>query len=439
MFCPNCGEGVPDNARICGNCGQRLSLAGASSVPPPKQGTGSGWASQRVYVQLGGRPRGFKRSTLLILLLLMLLLVACGCLAYSGGLAIPRIVADFLGRYARLVAGLMGGGLLFVAATVLTHILNIDGNWAWLPVAVIPVILLGGILDNMGVIGLPEGAGDFLGNLTEPIFDIPLPWEQLGIDMPCGDFKGQVRASEISAKCLSFSITDEEGNEDFGTMNCWASLSGLKDFKGLYVELIKYGQRTPIWEGECDRDENDANYLVCDHPPESMTESAIYWLVYPELDCRIQINTSQGTGNTVADGCCEIVGMRDVSLTRWPPDTGPLHLSFMLECDGSFGLIDSDDYITGDTFVRADFSEHWTEVVCHKATHEADNMLYCTSPKDVDLQQKKSKSKVILSDGKCTWESEFQSPYYAPKPEPVPAEPESPEEPCDGCETVKID
>ena len=33
MYCPNCGEQIPDRSRLCGFCGYRL---GAAAPPPPQ-------------------------------------------------------------------------------------------------------------------------------------------------------------------------------------------------------------------------------------------------------------------------------------------------------------------------------------------------------------------------------------------------------------------
>jgi len=407
MNCPNCNTPYSDpNKRFCGSCGEALSAAASSSPRRLFLGITPGWGRQMIYFRVRGRPWGVRRSHLLVVLLLLLFFISCCCLAFFNVQPAQGSKTGLLPR------------------------LKLD-----LPVFLQP--LMDTFTDFLADLGLP------------PDFLIP--------PGSCMDFKKQVAQSE----CTNFMPIGgyKSGNFWFYWQNDFA------DFENIRLEIF-LDENTQVWDGICETIPEEFQMgagLGCALPDDIPRHDVIHKLYLPDMNCHVDfddrlVDTAKASQTGKGD-CCEIVDVGDVFLKRNPPEVGPLQLGFFLECDGSFGLFDSEDSISGDVFVNVGFSECWTEVICHKATFEADNFLWCTSPKGTDLPQKKSKTKVVLSKGNCTWEAEFQSPYYEPQPDPLPdttdevdekkddsSSPDSgietlpggESEPCDNCETVDL-
>ena len=113
-------------------------------------------------------------------------------------------------------------------------------------------------------------------------------------------------------------------------------------------------------------------------------------------------------------GCDEI----EVTRTDYIKPTVLRLLEIDVECaKGDWGMAEG-ECMPGETFVGADTDIFWTDLEC---CLNEEGLMHCESPGTVD--QKMSKTKLVMGDETCSYETTFQSMYYAPS---------------EGSETVKL-
>ena len=237
MYCPNCNIHYNDpNKRFCENCGGGLT---ASAAPPPPRGrprTTPGWMNETIYVQMGGRPWGLRRTYLLVFVLLLLLLLLCCCLTYTDVVAAPIFIYDILGQYTPVGIACASGILLFAVFYVIIILLNLDINCIFVPAALLVVAILCVVASVLGWIELPDFADKVVDEVVDPVrvLPLPLPW----------DPKPKPGPSDPSD---SYSPSGDCCNASDVT-----GVNQYRDGSTLYTEFdVHFENCLPVWGSQC--------------------------------------------------------------------------------------------------------------------------------------------------------------------------------------------
>jgi len=383
MKCHNCGQPNRDNVNFCENCGEPLAANQPSYCPNCGHANRAGVSfCEECGGALGAAPgvaappynvprqrRRRRLNPLLLLLFLLLLLVSCCCfLLVFDVVAAPVAAEPFLNPIIEPVRDI---------------------------IQKIPIL-------NQIKIGGDRGA---------------VPQEPKEV-ITCEDFRDRLEAAELGQE----TTCPKDGNE------CWTDIHDINDLEdiGIVYSWDGGGQRTAT----CEQIED---FTRCYFPRDWEADRVDYWIILE--DCKEKLGFSENwlpDGGAEEEGvevvevppapasCCLLTDIENVRYER-PWENGPLLLKFELVCDDWWGIgADSCFEETARVYVRADFSELWTEVNC--CLGSSNQRLFCESPGEVD--QKVSRTKVVLENGDCTWEVEFHSPAYTTR-EPVEEEEES--------------
>jgi len=354
MLCPQCGFKNRAGVKFCEECGATLSAKGRARAAEAMPAAESIQAPTPIIVnaQAQGKKR---RLNLLWLLLLLLLLVTCCCCLLS-----------------------------------------------------------------YEVVRAP----DFIEPLLEPVLDplrkvlpqIPFPPfnDENGKDgrgqkqQTCEDFRDQLKAADPGQETICYTTRNE----------CYTDVVGLGDLEDIQVsyQWDQENKRTATCE------ERGDNVLRCYFPRNTQSDRVDYWIALE--DCEEELGYSDGWLEDQDEGefpeppepplsqssgtCCQQVEAKSVKYFRDPPEIGPLFLGFDLVCDQPWQV--GDDCAEWEAWVGAERDIFWTSGSCCPDA-ENPNRLNCEGGID---NQKKSMTKIEMSYGDCSWEVEFQSPYYAP-------------------------
>jgi len=226
----------------------------------------------------------------------------------------------------------------------------------------------------------------------------------------CADFSGRLGSANLGQN----TACQKDGNE------CYTDIHGVNDLKDISVIFSwdNGNQRTASCEqlGTLTR-----CYFSRDH----MADRVNFWVALDE--CLQEAGYSDGwlddsgeekaeVGGEVVTApqpsapCCEILDISAAKYYRDPPRVGRLILYFEVRFDDC-KPISGDDTLSGKVYVGPKQEEFWTDVECFDDL-DGDDYFPCESPGNID--QKKSKSRLVLESGSCESEALFQSPYYAP-------------------------
>ena len=359
--CPSCGKKNRAGVNFCEECGADLTAAAVSA--PRSKKIAAGPAPVVVEVQTEKKKRRSSSLWLLLLLLLMVICCCCFLLLYEQ-VKTPDFVAPVLNP------------LLDQVRKVLPR----------LPF-------------------LPRPGGNNPADKNQDNGKGANDEQQLP---SCDDLRSQLKAANLGQEttCSKSSNT------------CWTEINGLENYTDFTISYRWQG--FPKAYVNC---ENNGAKLTCSFPYNSESDRVDYYISIG--NCEENLGYSDGwLGGAEAaapepglsepkTACCSAVKPEQPIYFRDPPEVGKLYLGFGLGCEDSWNF-DDNTCAEFDAYVGAKRDIFWASGECCPDAESPDKFLLCEAPLE---DQKKSATKIELRYGSCYWETEFQSPYFAP-PEP---------------------
>ena len=371
-FCENCGERMqPEQGRFCSNCGHQnrpevnfceecgKPLGTAASTAPISATPGA----PPVVVQESPKKRRRVRAVWLLMILL-LLLVTC-CLLLYQQIPLP------------------------------------DGIRPWMD----PVI--NRVRKALPLPGMPGGMENGQG------VDKPGPAGQK--PATCEEFRAELDAANLGAETNCYNQREE----------CYTDIYNIGFFDGLRVDFK--------WDGGARQQstcEQMTGFFRCYFPRKRNADRVDYWIMLD--NCEEKMGFSDGwleeapvevvevpKAPEQRQVCCPSIDSEPPIYFRNPPPNGPLFLGFGLECEDGGWQFEPGTCAEFDAYVGAKGDQYWASGECCPDGESPENWLICEALLE---DQKKSRTRIDLHYGECSWGFEFQSPYYAPKEESTSSE-----------------